>query len=53
MSKLKRKRRRTRKDAIPFGHVRKKIPRPGTDMGSIKDYKRNNKHKKRLENIEE
>jgi len=46
MPKLKRKRRHKRKDAIPFSHVRKPIPRPGTTMESIKDYKRKRKHKK-------
>ena len=49
MAKMKRKRRHERKDKIPFGHVRKPIPRPGTAMESEKDYHRNRKHKKEWE----
>lgn len=46
MSKLKRKRKRRhdRKDNIPFSHVRKKVPRPGSTMRSDKDYSRKEKH---------
>lgn len=44
MPKIKKKRRKERKDKIPFSHVRKQIPRPGTTMKSDKDYNRRKKH---------
>jgi len=39
------KRKRKRKDKIPFSKVRKSIPRPVPDMESKKEYKRKNKYK--------
>ena len=51
MSKLKRnrKRRRDRKDKIPFSHVRKPIPRPCPDMKDKTKYNRTKKHPKNWE----
>lgn len=43
--KSKRKRRAKRKEKIPFGNIRKPIPRPGTMMKSGKEYTRKSKHK--------
>lgn len=42
--KSKRKRRAERKDKIPFGNIRKPIPRPGVEMESKKTYNRKGKH---------
>ena len=44
--KSKRKRLAERKEKIPFGNIRKPIPRPGTLMKSGKEYTRKYKHKK-------
>jgi len=38
------KRKRKKKDQIPFSRVRKPIPRPAPDMESKKDYKRKKKY---------
>lgn len=43
--KSKRKRRAERKEKIPFGSIRKPIPRPGSTMKSKKTYDRKKKHK--------
>jgi hypothetical protein len=43
--KSKRKKRAERKAKIPFGDIRKPIPRPGTTMKSKKEYTRKRKHK--------
>lgn len=42
--KRKKKRRQNRKDKIPFGRVRKPIPKPGGEMRSKKDYSRKQKY---------
>lgn len=47
--KSKRKRRAERKEKIPFGNIRKPIPRPGSVMKSSKEYTRKIKHKKKLD----
>jgi len=39
------KRKRKRKDKIPFGRVRKPIPRPGGPMKDKTKYNRKKKHK--------
>ncbi len=39
------KRKRKRKDKIPYGSVRKPIPRPGGFMKDKKKYNRKTKHK--------
>jgi len=52
MGKLIKKHKKSKKDKIPFGHVRKPIPRPGVIMESEKDYKRKKKHKKPLEELD-
>jgi hypothetical protein len=49
--KSKRKRRAERKEQIPFGNIRKPIPRPGTTMKSGKEYTRKPKHKKRWDDV--
>jgi len=45
------KRKRRRKDKIPFSRVRKPIPRPGTDMEDKTKYKRKKKYPKKYEDI--
>ncbi len=52
MAKSRKRHKISKKNEIPFGHVRKPIPRPGTTMESIKDYKRKKKHKKPLEEMD-
>jgi len=39
------KRKRKRKDKIPFSRVRKKVPRPGGFMKDRSKYNRKKKHK--------